>query len=293
MKLPEFLKLRERDVRLARLTHDIVLPEANGLEIGPGDAPLPLPEGFAVSYVEHETRSEAAALRPNSQHIVWSGAGPLATLCSRRDYDFVVAAQVAQYVPNLLGWFRGIFEILRVGGVLNLSLPDRRFTFDVVRHASTVGELLEAFYLDYQRPSLRQVFDHAHLARAATAEQLWDELVDLNRLAPLCGEHALSLAAEDLRQVKDKSTYIQCHSWVFTPLSFLDLIENASRLRLFSFVVSQFASTEPNSFEFFVSFRRDRETDPGKLLDLQIGAIDHVRSLSQRRMRIARSAARD
>ena len=184
MTLDEFLARRESDVRLARLTHDFALPRPTGLEIGPGDSPLPLPDGFVEGYIDYKPRDALSSLPAGIPHIVWSGAGELAPLCPRADYDFVVAVQVTQYVPNLLGWFRGIYDVLRPGGVLNLTLPDRRFTFDVMRKPSTLGELLEAFHADYARPSLRQVFDHTHLAVAATSEQLWDGETAIGALSP-------------------------------------------------------------------------------------------------------------
>lgn len=293
LSLNDFLTLRERDKRLARLTHDIVLPIAHGLEIGPGDAPIPLPDGCSVAYVDHKPRAEGSVLPADAPHIVWSGAGPLAPRCPRTGYDFAVAAHVAQYVPNLVGWFRGLHDVLRPGGVLNLSLPDRRFMFDVKRKSSTLGELVEAHHLDYARPSLRQVFDHAHLAAAADTDALWSGDVPIDALPPLTGEHALALAAEDVRKAREDDAYVECHCWVFTPLTFLALIEGATRLGLFPLVISQFAPTEPPGFEFYVCLRRDAETDPERLRRLQLDAITHVRGLALRRHRFAKAAARD
>ena len=216
----------------------------------------------------------------------------MAPLCSRIDYDFVVAVQVAQYVPNLLGWFRGIFDVLRPGGVFNLALPDRRYTFDVKRHPSTLGELLEAFHSDYARPSLRQVFDHTHLAAKASTEQLWSGDTVINALPPLCGDYALQLADKAFREARDTTAYTECHCWVFSPLSFLALVEAACRLGLFPFVISQFATTEARSFEFFVCLRRDLERDPAKVLRLQLDAISHVRTIYQKRQSLIAAASR-
>ena len=70
-------------------------------------------------------------------------------------YDFAIAEQVARYIPSLLGWLRGIFEVPRVGGALNLSLPDRCFLFDVNRSMSTLGAILEVFHHALERPSFR------------------------------------------------------------------------------------------------------------------------------------------
>lgn len=282
----QFLALRNSDRRLARLTHDVVLPVASGLELGPGRNPTALPEGFDVAYVDH---AAAPADPPGAVPInfVWNTKANLADICGRAAYDFAIASQVAQYVPNLLGWFRGIFEVLRVGGVFNLSLPDRRFMFDVRRHTSTLGEVLEAFHAGYERASFRQSFDHTFGAAAVEPAQLWSEDVRVRDLPRFCGEHALALAYEQALNAFNGGTEA-CHCWVFTPLSFLDLLEGVSRLRLFPFVISQFASTDPDGYEFFVCLRRDAEEDPDHLLDKQLGAIAHVRAIAERRARVAR-----
>ena len=202
-----FLAQRSRDRRLARLTHDIALPVARGLEFGALNAPTPLPDGISVEYVDYAAASGAGMPEAVAVDHVWTGAGAPPFL--KGGYDFAIASQVAQYVPNLLGWFRGIFTSLRVGGVLNLSLPDRRFMFDIKRHASTLGELLEAYHLDYARPSLRQIFDHTYGASAVEAERLWSGDVDLDAVPRFCGEHALALAYKGLEDSLDRGMITQ------------------------------------------------------------------------------------
>ena len=290
LTLDEFLGRRERDRRLARLTHDVVLPVAAGLEFGAADNPTPLPAGVRVAYVDYAADARG---RAGTVDHVWSGTGSLAAVCGRAGYDFAIAAQVAQYVPNLLGWFRGVFEALRVGGVLNLSLPDRRFMFDVKREVSTLGAILEADHLGLERPSFRQVFDHSYGATAIDPSSLWTRDVEVDALPRLCGEHALALAYQDARAGAERDVYTLCHCWVFTPASFLDTLDALSRLKLFPFVISQFAATEPGECEFFVCLRRDGETDPGGLLAKQGAAIAHVRGIVERRQRFGRLLARD
>ena len=287
MTLAEFLQLRGADRRLARLTHDLVLPAARGLEFGAADNPVAVPDGVTMVYVDHARDANAGL--PDAVRVdhAWTGAGDLAALCGT-GHDFAVAAQVAQYVPNLLGWLRGIHAVLRPGGVLNLSLPDRRFMFDVARHTSTLGELVEADLLDLARPSPRQVFDHVYGVRRVEPAQLWAGDGHATELPRFCGDHALALALERAQGALEPDGYASCHCWIFTPLSFLELIESAMELGLFPFVVSQFAPTEPDGCEFFVCLRRDAEEDPDALRAMQRGAVVHVRELAERRMQVAR-----
>jgi hypothetical protein len=283
LSLDTFLTRRGADRRLARLTHDMRLPEACGLEFGPGNNPTPLPEGVQVGYVDRA--QDAAAGLPDAAPIdhAWAGSGSLAALLGREGHDFAIAAQVAQYVPNLLGWLRGIHGVLRPGGVLNLSLPDKRFMFDAARPASTLAELVEADLLGYDRPSPRQLFAHASEARAVAPERIWagEDPATAPRLA---GGDALAHAYAETSAALASGAYVACHCWVFTPESFLDLAAGATRLGLFPFVLNRIGATEVGGFEFYVSMRRDAEEEPGALRRLQDGALDHLgRLLAQQR----------
>lgn len=283
LSLDAFLARRAADRRLARLTHDMPLPEGRGLEFGPGDNPVPLPAGVQVAYVDHAL--DAGAGLPGAVPIdhEWAGSGSLAAVLGRDGYDVAIAAQVAQYVPNLLGWLRGIHGVLRAGGVLNLSLPDKRFMFDAARPVSTLAELVEADLLGLVRPSPRQLFGHASEVRAVSPAQIWagEDPVAAPRLA---GATALAHAHAEASAALADGRYVQCHCWVFTPEAFLDLVAGATQLGLFPFVLNRIGATEVGGFEFYVSMRRDGEEDPDALRRMQEGAIDHLgRILAQQR----------
>ena len=276
----DFLAVRRADPQLARLTHDVALPRSYGVEFGPGRTPLALPESLSVRYIDQYPGCEVEGMIDH----VWNGSGSLATVLGEEKLlDFAIARLFAHRVPNLLGWFRGIFEALRPGGVLNLTLPDKRMTGDVLRTASTIGDLFEADHLGLVRPSFRQKFDHRSLSVAIAPGQRWREGVDETGMPRISVQDALAFAraASDGPSVDDA----ECHCWVFTPLSFLDALEQLSRARQFPFVISQFATTDPGSSEFFVCLRHDHVTDPDRLLHRQQVAINHVRAIALERRR--------
>ena len=291
LSLDAFLARRATDRRLARLTHDVGLPKGRGLEFGAAANPTPLPEGIRVAYIDHAKEAHAELPGAVSVDYAWAGSGSLVEVLGQTGYDFAIAAQVAQYVPNLLGWFRGIHAVLRPGGVLNLALPDKRFMFDAARADSTIAELIEADLLAYTRPSPRQIFAHAYEARAVAPEQIWGG-DDAAKAPRFCGDAALEIALLRAREALDPDGYANCHCWVFTPLSFLSAVEAAMQLGLFPFVLNQVGGSEPGGFEFYVSMRRDAEEDPRALLDLQRMAVAHLRSILERQRRMAAVMAR-
>jgi len=290
LSLNEFLEQRAVDRRLARLTHDLPLPEAVGLEFGPGDNPVPLPNGMRVAYVDRTIDASSGDTSLPPIDYAWDGGTSLAAVLgdggARSELDFAIAAQVAQYVPNLLGWLRGIHAVLRPGGVLNLSLPDRRFMFDAARPSSTLPELIEADLLSLTRPSPRQLFAHTSEVRAISTNEIWAG-IDAHRADRLAGTQALLHALSQTRTALATESYIACHCWAFTPCTFLNLVEGATRLGLFPFVLNHVSSPEPGGFEFFVSMRRDRQKELGVLSALQDGAIAHLRAALDRQARHA------
>lgn len=286
LSLDAFLNRRAADRRLARLTHDMPLPEARGLEFGPSNNPVPLPVGVSVGYVDYAF--DAGAGLPDATPIdrAWAGSGSLAALLGPDPYDFAIAAQVAQYVPNLLGWLLGIHGVLRAGGVLNLSIPDKRFMFDAARPISTLAELVEADLMGFDRPSPRQLFAHASEARAITPAQIWDG-ADSAAAGRMSGEDAFGHAYREASAALAAGAYVSCHCWVFTPESFLGLVAGATRMGLFPFVLNRIGATEAGGFEFYVSMRRDAEEEPDALRRLQGGAIDHLSRTLARQHRTA------
>lgn len=292
LSLDAFLAQRAADRRLARLTHDLPLPKATGLEFGPGGNPVTLPEGMRVAYVDRSRDADPGA---SAIDHAWIGETSLAATLGADvppdGYDFAIAAQVAQYVPDLLGWLRGIHAVLRPGGVFNLSLPDRRCMFDAARASSTLPELIEADLLGLTRPSPRQLFAHAAEVRAFSPDQAWagEDALAAPRMA---GAEALAHAYGQTREALASGSYIACHCWVFTPRAFLDLVEGATRLNLFPFVLNHVSSTELGGFEFFVSMRRDGEDEPDTLRARQDVAIAHLRGVLDRQARHAALIAR-
>jgi hypothetical protein len=195
-------------------------------------------------------------------------------------------------VPNLLGWLRGIHAVLRPGGVLNLSLPDRRYTSDVSRQESTIAELVEADLLAYEHPSPRQIFAHTYESRSVDAAAVW-EGTDASQAPRVFADSALPLAHTRAAEALVSQQHTACHCWVFTPLSFLGVIEEATCLGRFPFVFNQIASTDPGGHEFFVSMRRDVQEDLQILRSMQEGSIQYLRAILERQRRIAELVARN
>ena len=248
--------------KVALLTGGRDISISPGIEIGPRDAPLIYKTDGPVRYADY---ADADTIRSNLHGAdidparvldvdIVTGGGSLAARVSDH-VDYVVASHVAEHVPDLLGWLIDLHDVLTDGGTLGLAVPDRRFTFDRFRRESTIAEAVEAYLLRATRPSLRQVFDSAWPAVEISVDQAWrNDIPDhagtehrLARLAP---------ALELVRRLHADPVYNDAHCWVFTPASFLDLLDQAARMDLLPYTLQEFRPTEQGGYEFYAVLRR-------------------------------------
>lgn len=238
-----------------------------GLEIGPLDSPIALKASSDVRYVDivgsaalHEKycgdpNVEAGqivdvdfALRDSDGGIhslpeVVGNDGP---------YDWVVASHVIEHVPDLIGWLDEISQVIVDGGHLVLMIPDRRFTFDVLRSQTTVGQMLQAHTSRDVVPSERAVYDHFRSYVDVPTTDLWSGRPGIDYPRVFSIDRASALRS----QVLDTGEYIDSHVWLFTPAVFVEQIVELGMLGLCDFVVEAITSTVANDLEFFASLRR-------------------------------------
>jgi SAM-dependent methyltransferase len=239
------------------LTHNADLPLRRGLEIGPRDAPLLRKSCCNVAYADY---ADTAAIRENVKGTnidpdnlveidIVTGGQKLSAVTGQK-FDYIVASHVAEHVPDLLGWLIDLRQVLLPGGTLGLAIPDRRFTFDRLRAESTLAELLEAYLHGYERPSLRQVVDSAWQSIEISVAQGWRG--ELPSEAELAKRHSgLPSLLDWARTIHTEKIYADAHCWVFTPASFLVLMEQASLLGLLPFTLDQFHPTASGGYEFY------------------------------------------
>ncbi len=121
----------------------------DGIEIGALDFPLRLPRGTQVRYVdyldEEGLRSvHSSTLRGGRPLVVPDVVDDGARLGSFPDssLDFVVANHMLEHVEDPIDALQNQLRVLRPGGVLYLTLPDARESFDAPRERTTPEHLL-------------------------------------------------------------------------------------------------------------------------------------------------------
>jgi predicted SAM-dependent methyltransferase len=137
-----------------------------GIEIGAMDWPLAVPPGVTVRYVDHAAPAElrdtyATELSMFGRELVVPDVVDEAETLLKfgaASVDFVIANHVLEHTEDPIAALQTFVRVVRRGGVIFLTLPDARFTFDAPRPRTTVEHLLvdhrdgpEASRRDHQR----------------------------------------------------------------------------------------------------------------------------------------------
>lgn len=236
------------------------------LEFGPLNRPLVRAEhGAEVFYLDHCTLEELKtkyAGHPGTTvedlmpvHFIADGR-PLAEIVGgTAPFDVLVASHVIEHVPDLIGWLKDAVSVLRVDGTLALVVPDKRFTFDLLRPLATHREIAAAHEQKRSRPGLRCIMDHfANVVEASPDEtyHMWDDYSLVKNLPYCHGPEFLELGAREFSAGK----YVDVHCWVFTPWSFLSLIGWMCRDHGLDVDLARAGTTQKRNLEFTVHLRR-------------------------------------
>ncbi len=120
-----------------------------GIEIGALDYPLRVPRGAHVRYVDHLDETglreiHSGTLRGGRPLIVPDVVDDGARLERFADasLDFVVANHMLEHVEDPIAALEHQLRVLRRNGILYLTLPDARHSFDAPRKRTTVEHVL-------------------------------------------------------------------------------------------------------------------------------------------------------
>lgn len=258
-------------VRRAVLLDGIDVRAQRGVEFGPLDCPIVAKSEGRILYIDYTTADELRAKhghRPGKDPAaivevdrVWNGVLPT-VLRDDLPLDYALASHVIEHVPDLVGWLDEVAHVLRPGGRLCLAVPDKRYTFDRRRETSDLSAAMSAHLQGLRRPCPRQVFDHHYKVVQLPLREAWQGCIDPAGLSRI---HDFGYALSQAQKARD-GEYVDCHCWVFTPFSFLELMAELVGHGLTPYRLAAFHETRPNTFEFYACLECDPAilNDPGR-----------------------------
>lgn len=225
-----------------------------GIEIGPLDRPIVVRPGSAVRYADHLDRegliakyAQHAGVDPAKIPHIDFVIGPAGLKGATGDarFRYLIASHVIEHVPDPIGWFNDIHDLLEDGGWVALAIPDRRRCFDALRRESTPGEWVEAALLGHTRPSPSRIFDALSNEVKLDGQISWNHQPTLEELKlSRTPAHALAITRSTLAS----GEYFDVHCWTFTPESFCNLMRTIVAAGLLELHLTELRGTEDNEF---------------------------------------------
>ncbi len=251
----------------------------NGLEIGAGYSPAaPKSQGYNIEVLDHASTQDLKNKYDHDPMVdienivdvdyVWNGE-PYEELIGKSDhYDYVIASHVVEHTPDLIFFLQQIEAILKPGGVLSLAVPHKFRCFDYLRQISTTGQVLQAHLEGRKTHSPGILFDDVATSVSMNGATAWgDEKVENLKFFH---KNNLQLAAARFQKGIDCETYIDAHSWYFTPSSFRLIVSDLFALNYIG--LAECGSFDTAGCEFFVTLKKGGDPQPVDRLKLLMAA---------------------
>lgn len=244
-----------------KLLSGLNLSSAIGAEIGALCRPVVTRAEGTVYYIDHASTEVLREKYKDDSNVdidtlvdvdaVW-GKQSLSEALSGKTVDYVIASHVVEHVPDLVGWLAEIDAILKPGGQLRLAVPDKRFTFDLVREESRISDVLSAHVVGARIPQPQAIIDHiVNVRYEVNAAAIWAGLPSEGRQA-----HTVADGIAAAQDAFVNGTYHDVHVWVFTPASFARICRLLVENGLLGMSCANFFDTGRNEIEFVVHMQQ-------------------------------------
>jgi 2-polyprenyl-3-methyl-5-hydroxy-6-metoxy-1,4-benzoquinol methylase len=226
----------------------IRMKAGRGLELSPGARPLISKAEANIVYCDKISSTDLRKVYGEDAFVEIDyvlGSRLLDELFEGERFHYIVSSHVLEHIPDFIQFFISARNILRPGGSIVKLVPDRRFTFDVLRRDSTIEDLEAAHGMRLRHPSRRMVEDfYFNTDMQATAEGLWTGTYTPQR----------SYSSDEARRLIDgvDAGSADLHCWTFTPVSFRTLIDHVIAHYVPSLRVIEISETPKGGNEFLV-----------------------------------------
>ena len=165
----------------------------------------------------------------------------------KNKFDFIYSAHLIEHQVCLLKHLNQIEKILKKNMFYFLVVPDSRYCFDKFKKLSTISDVFDQFYSKSQSVRLKNLIDTYYLDTHNDADIHWKNKVNKNNLLPPFSIERII----DAIDVYKKNTYIDVHSWHFTPDSFSKILNILFITDYTTLKIERIYPTRKNTQEFF------------------------------------------
>jgi predicted SAM-dependent methyltransferase len=124
--------------------------KGEGIEVGPLNAPLEVPAGVKVHYIDRMSVEELRQQYPELAEVNLADVDIIddgETLAGTPDnsWDFVIANHMIEHCQNPIGALENFLRVLKPEGIVYMGVPDKRYTFDRDRPLTSLDHLIRDY----------------------------------------------------------------------------------------------------------------------------------------------------
>jgi len=234
--------------------------EGDGLEIGASFNPIASKKnGYHIEILDYLSREELIAkyrgqptVPANLEELVedvdyvWHGER-YPELVKKR-YDYIISSHLIEHIPDVIGHINDCCELLNGGGVYSLVVPDKRYTFDIMRKETTAGQLISR--IGQTRYADETIVDYVSKVVKNGDAISWGKLCTERNFSPVYDEESVKQAKEHPQEIT-----LDIHASVFTPKSFAEAMDALYRKGLICMPLV-FVDEDTEYGEFFAVFQK-------------------------------------
>ncbi len=252
--------------RVARLqfmtTHITNLPGLSAAEIGALDSPLLIIGQVAnlkyIDFADTDTLATQGRKNPRYElsrlvHVDYAVPDLDYSKLIHERFDLIVANHVVEHIPNLIAWFQELGKLQPRGGKIFLAVPDKRYTFDIIRNNTTFIDLLRNRDRQLRKPDFYQILSHFYFHKDVTAQDTWSQADISEKIGKLrfSAHEAIALATRLSAQ-----DYADVHCNVFTRDSFWENLNILTEINEIPYRITEMSEVAPFANEFCVILTR-------------------------------------
>ncbi len=231
-----------------------------GLEFGPLAHPLIKKNEGKIKYADYLDKASlikryASSRNPDEIVEIDYIIKPEESLSNSipEKFNYLIACHVIEHVPNIIDWLLQLHKLLLPKGYLHLVIPDKRYTFDILRPPTPLSHILDDYYRNVQTAELDHIYEHIFVFRDIKADDIWQgQLSEHNMKTRYSAPNAYSAATKELNSGK----YVEVHCHVFTSEQFMTILKTLIDMGILPFTICAFDDVINPYNEFIVLLQK-------------------------------------
>ncbi len=254
------------DSRKKKIESYVDIKNSLTLEIGALDSPTYNPKDHHIKFLDFTSKEELATKGDHNPRYKLENLVNVDYVCPTTEYskyiqdrfDLVIANHVIEHIPDTIRWLDEIYNILSSGGYLFLSVPDKRYTFDIARRNTTIIDLLRNNEEQVVRPSFYNILEHFYYHKSVSSKDAWN-----NNYKEKINTKRFSLnKAIDVARKHSMENYADVHCHVYTSSSFFELIDELDEINKINLNLIDIDEPSFMTNEFHVVLRKPKSHSP-------------------------------